>query len=522
MNNKIIYKLSIVHYVLWGIAIAASYFSFSVAIAEISRSWEREEYSYGYIVPFIVAFFIWQKKDRLESAPFGNSWLGLLLTLVGVLSYVVGSLGAVVGVQAYGFVLAVYGLVLSYVGYKGFRKIAIPVAILFFMVPLPGFIYQTLSNELQLISSELGVAVIRLFGISVFLEGNVIDLGVYKLQVVEACSGLRYLFPFTTLSFIAAYLFKVEFWKRALVFLSALPITVFMNSFRIGVIGVTVEYWGIDMAEGFLHDFEGWVVFMSCMAILIFEMFLLARIGKVKRPLSEVFGMELPEPVPEGAVTTKQSVPHSFLASIGVLILAALVVQFVPDRKDVIPDRDDFSTFPTQLGIWHGRSQTMDQIIVDSLNFDDYLMADYVDQGGTSLVNLYIGYYDVQRADKVPHSPRACLPGGGWSITSLAQVPVDGIRIGVSPLWVNRVIIERDNYRQLVYYWFSQRDRVVTSEWMVKWYLLLDSIGKSRTDGALVRLTTLVGPSEDLADGDRRLSNFASEIAPILPAYIPQ
>ena len=111
-----------------------------------------------------------------------------------------------------------------------------------------------------------------MFGISVYLEGNVIDLGSYKLQVVEACSGLRYLFPLVSLSFIAAYIYHGAFWKKAIIFLSSIPITVLMNSFRIGVIGVLVEYGGPGQAEGFLHDFEGWIIFMACIAILVLEM----------------------------------------------------------------------------------------------------------------------------------------------------------------------------------------------------------------------------------------------------------
>ena len=107
--------------------------------------------------------------------------------------------------------------------------------------------------------------------------------------MVEACSGLRYLFPLISLSFIAAYLYKVEMWKRVVVFLSSVPITVLMNSFRIGVIGVLVEYYGIEQAEGFLHDFEGWIIFMACMGILFIIMAMLARVGNNKKRLIQYY-----------------------------------------------------------------------------------------------------------------------------------------------------------------------------------------------------------------------------------------
>ena len=126
------------------------------------------------------------------------------------------------------------------------------------------------------------MAVIRLFDISVYLEGNVIDLGVYQLQVVEACSGLRYLFPLMSFGFLISYIYRGPVWQKVVIFLSTIPITVVMNSFRIGVIGVTVEHFGIAAAEGFLHDFEGWIVFMACLGFLLFEIWILYMFSERK------------------------------------------------------------------------------------------------------------------------------------------------------------------------------------------------------------------------------------------------
>ena len=133
------------------------------------------------------------------------------------------------------------GGIWAIVGDRIFRQIWLPIFFLFFAIPLPQFLYQGLSAKLQLLSSELGVSFIRLCDISVYQEGNVIDLGAMKLQVVEACSGLRYLFPLMSLAFMCAYFFKATLWKRVVIFLSSIPITVFMNSFRIGLIGVNRE-----------------------------------------------------------------------------------------------------------------------------------------------------------------------------------------------------------------------------------------------------------------------------------------
>jgi exosortase D (VPLPA-CTERM-specific) len=388
------------------------------------------------------------------------------------------------------------------------------------MVPLPPFIYNTLSTKLQLISSEIGVAVIRLFGISVYLEGNVIDLGTYKLQVVEACSGLRYLFPLVSLSFIAAYIYKGAFWKKAVIFLSSIPITIFMNSFRIGVIGVLVEYGGPEQAEGFLHDFEGWIIFMACIAILVLEMAVLAKIGKDKRPLAEAFAIDFPEPIPaEIERRPRQIKPLSWFVPV---VLAGIVASslYVQGKENYIPERRIFAEFPLTIAEWKGRTGTVEENILASLKTEDYLTSDFVGPDGR-VVNLWIAYYADQAAGSAAHSPRACIPGGGWLIKDLSIRNIDSIQVSGESLKVNRLLIRKDDYTQVVYYWFKQRDRNVTNEWMVKWFLFWDGMTRNRTDGALVRLTAFVMPGEDLSAADQRLVDYLNTVYPHLAAYIP-
>jgi EpsI family protein len=157
-----------------------------------------------------------------------------------------------------------------------------------------------------------------------------------------------------------------------------------------------------------------------------------------------------------------------------------------------------------------------------ALRLDDYLLADYRRGDEPVPVNLYVAWYDSQRAGQSAHSPRSCLPGGGWRIDELDQITLPGTEDAAQPLRVNRVLIGLGNNRQLVYYWFQQRGRVITNEYLVKWYLFLDAIGRQRTDGALVRLTTPLQPGEDPARGDERLAGFAAQAVPRLSAYVPE
>jgi len=489
---------------------------------EIMVDWwmTREEYGHGIMIPFITAFLIWQKKDQLETIEFKGSWAGVFIILIGVFLYFLGELASIYTVIQYAFLITLYGVALSVMGSKAFKVILTPLFILFFMLPLPNFIFNDLSAYLQLISSQIGVAFIRLFDISVYLEGNVIDLGTYKLQVVEACSGLNYLFPLMTLGFIASYFFTGTFWKKAVIFLSTIPITVLMNSFRIGVIGVTVEYWGQDMAEGFLHDFEGWVVFMSCTAILIIEMWILSSIGKNRMPLREAFGIEFPEPSPENATIKSRSITSATIASILILISAILLTLVLEKRSEIIPERKNFAEFPLEVNEWKGRHDVLEQIYIDKLKLTDYALITYKSDNHLP-ISFYSAYYQSQRKDSTTHSPKSCIPGGGWIIQDNKSIALKGVSISSQPLKVNRLLIEKEGVNQLVYYWFKQRDRLVTNEQMIKWYFFVDSIQKQRTDGALIRLTTLVPKGGSIDEADKRLSQFVNDLSSTIPEYVP-
>lgn len=481
----------------------------------------REEYSHGVLIPLVSLFMVWQKKDVVERTEFQGAWSGLLVIMIGLLVFAAGELSTLFVIEQYALIVVLAGVILALAGWKGLSLASVPVLLLVFMIPLPNFLLQALSSKLQLISSELGVWVIRLFDISVFLEGNVIDLGNLKLQVVEACSGLRYLFPLMAFGFITAYFYKAAAWKRVFVFFSSIPITILMNSFRIGVIGVMVEYWGKSMAEGFLHDFEGWVVFMACTGVLMLEMWILAKIGDEKRPWRELFGVELPAATPKGVQRQYRSMPASFIGALVLMSASAIAVAALPERNELSPNRVEFAEFPMQLGDWKGNKNTIEKVYLDVLKLDDYIIADFAD-GTNGVINLYAAYYASQKKGESAHSPRSCIPGDGWQIADLKEQGVGEARVGGQPLVVNRAIIRKGNQQQLVYYWFQQRGREITNEYLVKWYLFYDALTKNRTDGALVRLTTPIRAGENVEQGDERLGRFLAALTPKLEEYIPR
>ena len=257
---------------------------------DLVESWQvNEEYSHGFFLPFIAGYMVWQRKEQFENnSEFLPSWWGTVIAILALCILFIGVASFTGYLEKVSLLLLLAGLFVARYGFRVLPIVLIPLLLIFLSYPLPFFINAQLTSGMQLISSEFGVAVIRLFAIPVFLEGNVIDLGNYKLQVVEACSGLRYMFPLMSLSLILAYFFQVAIWKRVVMFLSAIPITILMNSFRIGAIGILSEYRGVGSADGFMHAFEGWFIFLCCLLLLFVEMWLMTSKERKTRRFSSL------------------------------------------------------------------------------------------------------------------------------------------------------------------------------------------------------------------------------------------
>jgi exosortase D (VPLPA-CTERM-specific) len=481
--------------------------------------WQEPEYNHGYFIPVIALYLFWLKAAELRDVPRRPSWAGVAVVVLGLALLLLGELSAVYVISQYALLVTIWGMALAVLGWRGVKLIWTALVYLIFMIPLPRFIQFNLSAELQLISSQLGVLVTRLFGIPVYVEGNVIDLGVFKLQVADACSGLRYLFPLTSFGFLCAVLFHGSRWQRVVLFLSTIPITVLMNSFRIGVIGVLVDRFGIEQAEGFLHYFEGWVVFMACVGILFLEMLLFARMNR--QSLGQAFALDIP-PLSDFTDSLRRlQLTRQFIAGTATIVLALVVSLGIGRPVEMIPQRNSLRSFPLVIGDWRGQEQTVDQSQLDELKASDYLSAIY-GRRDDHPVSIWLAYYDSQRKGASVHSPRACLPGGGWRMEVFETRAIPNVGPAGEPLAVNRAVISMGQNRNLVYYWFEQRGRLLTNEYLVKWFIFWDALKRNRTDGALVRLITEVPEGTDIEVAEKRLQEFVRTVNPQLDYFLPQ
>lgn len=501
------------------VAVVIALAAFSGALSEVVKRWiGQEEYSHGFLIPLIAAWLLWTRREALMKSVGRPSWLGLGLILLAGVMLIVGELSAFFMLAQLGFIVALIGIALAFGGYPFLKMVLLPILLLIFAIPLPYFIDSALSWRLQLLSSQLGVGFIRLFQIPVYLEGNVIDLGNYKLQVVEACSGLRYLYPLLSLGFLAAYFFQAPLWKRVLVFLSTIPITIAMNSLRIGIVGVSLNWWGTQMADDVLHFFEGWIIFLACAGLLTFVIYLLSRIGSTGSFYDAIHlpKIQVGHPTP-GSATRSRNLP--LLASLVALLAVGVVTYQISHRQEIIPERPRFASFPAKLGAWQGVPSDLNPEVKQYLRVDDYLLSNYVSPESEP-INLYVAYYSSQRKGASPHSPRVCIPGGGWQITDLQRISYANATARIE-LRYNRAVIEKGTTKQIVYYWFSQRGRNIANEYVSKWYLLEDAVLRNRTDGALVRLTTPVGNEGSEHEADERLQAFLFDVVPRLRPFLP-
>ena len=499
---------------------------FWLGFVSLGAAWMTPEYSHGPLIPLISLYLFLRELRAAPPAPIGvriNRAPGIAVIVLGLGIGIFGNLVQIPDIVTYAFIIWVAGVVLTGFGWAQGRQHQLPVLHLVFMLPLPQFIYWKLTIFLQLVSSEMGVWFIQMAGIPVFLDGNVIDLGVYKLQVAEACSGLRYLFPILSFSYLFAILYRGPFWHKGVIFALAAPLTVCMNAFRIGMIGVLVDRYGIGQAEGFLHFFEGWVIFGTCIAILFAVAALLQR--TTPHPLSLRETIDLDTDGLGAQARRVLSVAPSRGVMIAALISAVIAALFVlaPAPNRVIPDRDRFALFPQDIAGWHGYTTPLEPQVAAVLKASDTINTVFADPANPgAYVSFFSAYYDRQTEGAGIHSPEVCLPVGGWEIFSINGEEVSFPDTVHGTFTLNRAVIEKGLSRQLVYYWFEQRGTQMTSDYLAKIDVVYDSLTTGRTDGALVRLVTPIAEGEDIAAADTRLQRFMDDLLPHLPRYIPQ
>ena len=239
-----------------------------IAVKLVTDWYELPDFSHGFLIPFFVGYLVWEKRRVLERVPMRNSWAGLPLVLMGLLFLVTGIFGADLFLSRFSFVLLASGVIWMLAGRHMLAELGFPLFVLLLAIPLPTLVFNKITFPLQLLASQFASALLPLAGVPVLRDGNVIQLPAMQLEVAEACSGIRSLLSLFTLSVIYGYFIEHTWGRRVILALASLPIAVAANVARIFGTGLCVQYWNPDKAQGFFHEFSGWLMFLVSLLLL--------------------------------------------------------------------------------------------------------------------------------------------------------------------------------------------------------------------------------------------------------------
>jgi exosortase len=253
--------------ILWfGALLVACY---APVLRTLVRQWNYDpDMGHGFFVPLIAGFIVWQRREELAAIEPEPNWWGLLVVAWGGLQLVIATLGAELFTARMSFVVTLIGVVWTLGGNVMLRKLAFPLFLLFFMLPIPAVIYSAATFKLQILASQLADGALTVLSVPVLREGNVLELPNQRLSVVDACSGIRSLLSLTFLSLVYGYFFESKTWVRVVLFFSTIPIAIIANASRVTITGIMTQVKA-ELAEGFFHEAEGWVIFMVALVILI-------------------------------------------------------------------------------------------------------------------------------------------------------------------------------------------------------------------------------------------------------------
>jgi exosortase len=227
-----------------------------------------ENLGHAFFVPVLAGYLVWLDRQRILAAPVRRCWPALTLVVWGFCQMLLGFLGANFFLARTAFLIAIVGVIWTLAGRAVLRSLVFPLFLLLFMIRIPLYVYQQITFPLQILASEVAARGLEILGIPVFRDGNVLQLAGHKLEVVEACSGIRSLLSLTFLSVAYGRLFERRLWMKIVLFLLTVPIAIGCNAARVTLTGVLTQY-SPDIAEGAYHTFEGWVIFMVELVVLL-------------------------------------------------------------------------------------------------------------------------------------------------------------------------------------------------------------------------------------------------------------
>jgi exosortase D (VPLPA-CTERM-specific) len=490
-----------------------------------------DNYSHGFLIVPIALYLVWERRSRLAAAVPRPSGVGLLVVAVSIAVLGAGVLGAELFLTRISILGVLAGTILFLYGWQHLRILAFPVAFLLLMIPIPAIIFNQITFPLQLLASRFGELALNIAGVPVLREGNVITLSNTSLEVAEACSGIRSLVSLLTLAIVYGYIVDRRPWARVALALASIPVAIAANGVRVAGTGIAAHYFGPEAAQGFFHEFSGWLVFIVAFVMLFAVQRAIAWLAPDRAPKTASQPADSAIPASPPLRLSASVAGYRAIIVTLVLVLGAVAIGRA-SRTESVPPRESLATFPMDLAEWRGQSaDRFDQQILAVLGVDEYINRLYTAPTNIT-VGLYVGYYKSQREGDTMHSPLNCLPGAGWQPVKQERVTIPvatsldaatGQPAGRREILVNRFVIQRGLDKQVVVYWYQSHGRVVASEYWGKIYTVVDAIRLNRTDAAIVRVICPVSGGDAAAEerAEQAATAFTRTMFPLLGRYLP-
>jgi len=255
-----------------------------VFVSLVMDWYHGDNYSHGFLIVPIAAYFAWERRDRLKAIAAKPSMLGLVVVLGSIAVLLAGILGSELFLTRISIIGALTGTVLFMLGWRHLRILAFPIGFLLLMIPIPAILFNQIAFPLQLLASRFGESAMSMADVPVLREGNVLILANTTLEVAEACSGIRSLVSLLTLAIVLGYFSDRRLWVRLAVALSSIPVAVVTNGIRVAGTGIAAHRFGAAAAEGFFHEFSGWLVFVAAFALTLAIQRVIAFVSPGGRP----------------------------------------------------------------------------------------------------------------------------------------------------------------------------------------------------------------------------------------------
>lgn len=260
------------------IAVPLTLIYYSV-MKELINDWIRlPDFSHGFLIPAVSLYFVYERRKELSVLSPSTAWGGLGLIIFGILLLLLGNLATEYFTMRFSLLLVIGGIILFLLGKDFCKTLLFPLIFLIFIIPLPSILMDRITFPMQVFASKVAARSLYFIGIPVLREGNIILLANTSLEVAEACSGIRSLISLLALSVVFAYFSQKVLWKRILLILSTFPIAIIANAARVTGTGILAHRYGDPVAEGFFHNFSGWILFVVAFICLFGIGALISRI----------------------------------------------------------------------------------------------------------------------------------------------------------------------------------------------------------------------------------------------------